>query len=332
MNRVTQRILDLAPLLLFCAVLAFFGLKSRKFLEWANLVNIVVQASSTGIVAVGMTFVLLTAGVDLSVGAIMFVTAAVAGKMALAGLPLSWGLVAMLAVGLAFGAFNALFITRVRVVAFIVTLATLFIGRGLGLFITETRAMNLPESFLQLGSARWLTIPLPAWLFAATLVIGHLVLTLTPFGRQVFAVGHDVEAAKKAGVRTGWILAAVYLISGVCAALAAMVTLGQLGAVSPKFGEQKEFSAIAAAVLGGTSLFGGRGQVLPGTLLGALLIQTLENGLVVINANPYLYTMVISATILLAVILESFRNRANEQLRRRLIRPITSPISQSARN
>jgi ribose transport system permease protein len=310
MNRVTQRVLDFAPWLLFGAVLAFFGMQSSKFLEPRNLVNIVVQASSTGIVAVGMTFVLLTAGVDLSVGAIMFVAAAVAGKMILAGQPLPLTLLAMLAVGLAFSAFNAFFITRVRVAAFIVTLATLFIGRGLGLRITETRAMNLPDNFLELGAARFVGVPLPAWLFAGILVGGHLVLTRTPFGRQVFAVGHDVEAARKAGIRTGRILAAVYLISGVCAAIAAMVTLGQLGAVSPKFGEQKEFAAIAAAVLGGTSLFGGRGNVLPGTLLGALLIQTILNGLVILNANPYLYPMVTAAVVLSAVLMESLRNRA----------------------
>lgn len=316
MNRLTQRLLDSAPLLLFAAVLAFFGWQSDKFLEPRNLVNIVVQASSTGIVAVGLTFVLLTAGVDLSVGAIMFVAAAIAGKIALAGLPLPLALLAILAVGLIFGAINALFITRVRVAAFIVTLAMLFIGRGLGLRITETRAMNLPDSFLQLGSERFLSVPLPAWLFAATLVIAHLVLTRTPFGRQVFAVGQDLEMARKAGVRTGRILAVVYLISGLCAALAAMVTLGQLGAVSPKFGEGKEFAAIAAAVLGGTSLFGGRGSVLPGTLLGALLIQTIENGLVVVNANPYLYPMVTSAVIFAAVLLESLRNRASKGLPR----------------
>lgn len=309
MNRAVQRLLNVAPLLLFVAVLSFFGLQSGKFLEPRNLVNIVVQASSTGIVAVGMTFVLLTAGVDLSVGAIMFVAAAVAGKMAVAGWPLPLALLAMVAVALLFGAFNAFFVTRIRVAAFIVTLATLFIGRGLGLRITETRAMNLPDSFLQLGSAKFLGVPLPAWLFAAVLVVAHLVLTRTPFGRQVFALGHDAEMAKKAGIRAGIVLAAVYLISGLCAAIAAMVTLGQLGAVSPKFGEQKEFAAIAAAVLGGTSLFGGRGNVLPGTLLGALLIQTIENGLVVMNANPYLYPMVTSAVIFAAVLLESLRNR-----------------------
>ncbi|HXT38937.1 MAG TPA: ABC transporter permease [Candidatus Angelobacter sp.] len=310
MNRAGQRLLDFAPLLLFVAVLAFFGMQSGKFLEPRNLVNIVVQASSTGIVAVGMTFVLLSAGVDLSVGAIMFVAAAIAGKMALAGSPLALALLVMVGVSLIFGAFNAFFITRVRVAAFIVTLATLFIGRGLGLRITETRAMNLPDSFLQLGAAKVLSVPLPAWLFAVVLVVAHLVLTRTPLGRQIFAVGHDVEMAKKAGIRTGRILATVYLISGACAAIAAMVTLGQLGAVSPKFGEQKEFAAITAAILGGTSLFGGRGSVLPGTLLGTVLIQTIENGLVMTNANPYLYSMIISAVIFAAVLLESLRNRA----------------------
>src|SRR6185369_16638539 len=149
MNRSVRRLLDFAPLLLFVFMLVYFGMQSPRFLEPRNLVNILVQASSTGIVAVGMTFVLLTAGVDLSVGAIMFVAAAIAGKMALAGWPLPLALLAIVGVSLLFGAFNAFFITRVRVAAFIVTLATLFMGRGLGLRITETRALNLPDSFLQ---------------------------------------------------------------------------------------------------------------------------------------------------------------------------------------
>ena len=292
--------------------LVFFGLQSSRFLEPRNLINILVQASSTGLVAVGMTFVLLTAGVDLSVGAIMFMAAAIAGKMALAGWPLPVALGAMLAVSLLMGALNAFFITRARVSAFIVTLATLFIGRGLALQITETRAINFPDSYLLLGSWNFIGVPLPAWLFASALFISHLVLTRTPFGRHVYAVGQDIHAAKKAGLNTSRILFAVYLASGVCAALAAMVSLGQLGTVSPKFGEGKEFAAIAAAVLGGTSLFGGRGNVWPGTFLGAVLIQTIENGLVILNADPYLYPMVISAVIFLAVLLESLRNRSQQ--------------------
>lgn len=310
MNRISPRLLGFAPALLFLIVLTVFGLQSHRFLEPRNLTNILVQASSTGIVAVGMTFVLVTAGVDLSVGAIMFVAAALAGKAVLAGFSMPVVLLEMLITGSVLGAINAFLTTRARVAPFIVTLAMLFVGRGLGLWITQTRAMNLPDGFLRLGSARWFGLPLPAWLFAVVLISGHLILTRTPFGRQVFAIGHSREAATRAGIRTGSNLAAVYLISGLCAALAAMVSLGQLGAVSPKFGEGKEFAAIAAAVLGGTSLFGGRGGVLPGTLLGTLLIQTIENGLVVINANPYLYPMVTSTVIFIAVLLESLRNRS----------------------
>jgi ribose transport system permease protein len=239
----------------------------------------------------------------------MFVAAAVAGKLALGGTPIYLVIPCMVGAGLVFGGVNAFFITKLKVVAFIVTLAMLFVGRGLSLWITETRAMNLPGIYLEIGSARMLGVPVPAWIFLGVLIVGHLVVTRTPFGRQVLAIGHDVESARKAGIRTGRILAAVYLISGVCAAIAALISLGQLGAVSPKFGEQKEFAAIAAAVLGGTSLFGGRGSVLPGTLLGTLLIQTIENGLVIMNADPYLYPMVTSGVIFVAVGLESLRNR-----------------------
>ena len=304
-----QKLLSAMPLVMLAAVCAIFAAQTSKFLEPRNLLNIVAQASSTGILTIGMTFVLLTAGVDLSVGAMMFVAAAIAGKMAVSGTPLPVVLLAMLGVTLGFAMFNGLFIVRVRVAAFIVTLAALFIGRGLGLFITKTRAINLPDSFLAIGSAQFVGVPLPAWIFFGALIIAHVVLTRTPFGRQVFAVGYNVEAARKAGVQTGRILMMVYMISGVCAAVAAMITMGQLGAVSPKFGEQREFAAIAAAVLGGTSLFGGRGNILPGALVGSLLIQTIENGLVLINANPYLYPMVISSVIFAAIILESLRNR-----------------------
>jgi ribose transport system permease protein len=304
-----QRLLNAAPLIMLGVLMIAFGSQTSKFLEIRNLLNIVAQASSTGILAIGMTFVLLTAGVDLSVGAVMFVAAAVAGKMALAGAPMPLALASMILVGLTFAVFNSFFIVRVRVAAFIVTLAALFIGRGLGLRITQTRAINLPDIYLTLGSAKFLGIPLPAWLFISALLLGHVILTRTPFGRQVFALGHNLESARKAGIRCGGVLFRVYVISSVCAALAAMITLGQLGAVSPKFGEQKEFAAIAAAVLGGTSLFGGRGNILPGALIGSLLIQTIENGLVLSNANPYLYPMVISGVIFIAITLESSRNR-----------------------
>lgn len=319
-SSLSPLLLRSATLVLFVIMLAAFGAMEPRFLAPQNLINIVVQSASTAIVAAGMTFVLLTAGVDLSVGAIMFVGAAVAGKMAVGGAPLGACVAALLGIGLLGGIVNALLVTRLRIVAFIATLGTLYIGRGFATWLTQTRAINLPDaSFPALASGTWLGVPLPLWLLGLVLVIAHVVLTRTAFGRQVYAVGHNAEAARKAGVNTTRILAGAYLISGGCAALGGVITLGQLGSVSPKFGEFREFAAIAAAVLGGTSLFGGRGNVLPGTLLGAVFIQSVENGLVVVNADPYLYPMITSAVIFLAVLLDSLSHLARQKATRRFV-------------
>jgi ribose transport system permease protein len=330
MNQVLLRLLNSSTLLLFVGVLSLFGMWSPRFLTGPNLINILVQSSATAVVAMGMTFVLLTASVDLSVGAVMFVAAAVAGKILSSaslvasgwGLPLA--LLAILGVGTAGGAVNAFLITRLRILPFVATLGTLYIGRGLGLWITQTRAMNLPESFLILGTARMAGLPLPLLLLGVVVAAAHLVLTRTPFGRQIYAVGTNPEAARKAGVNTRRIQAAVHLIAGIAAALGAILSLTQLGAVSPTFGLNREFSAIAAAVLGGASLFGGRGAVFPGTLLGAVLIQSVENGLVIVNADPYLYPIITSAIIFLAVLIDSTRHRLLAHLHRRRI--FTEPL------
>ncbi len=306
-------------MVVLAVVLLTFGTLSPAFLRGSNLLNIVVQTSSTGILAVGMTFVLLTAGVDLSVGSVMFVAAAVGGKLALGGWPLSVVLPVMIAIGALGGALNALFITRLGVLAFVVTLATRYFGRGLGLWLTETRAMNLPEAFYEMGAARWLGVPLPVLCLGLVVLLAHVTLTRTPFGRHVYAVGADPGAARKAGINTASVLFAVYLVCGVCAALAGIVSLSQAPAVSPGFGNNREFMAIAAAVLGGTSLFGGRGAVFPGTVLGALLIQSIENGLNVLNVDPYLYPLVTSTVILLAVLLDAVRSRLLALRNRRLI-------------
>jgi ribose transport system permease protein len=313
-------LLNHLPIALAAGVFLAFGTLSPKFLELNNLVNILVQASSAGIVAIGMTCVLLVAGIDLSVGAIMYLTAALAARMTLGGIALPWAILAILVLGLLFGGVNAFFIARFRILPFVVTLATLYMGRGLGLWITETRAMNLPEQLLVIGSSRLAGIPIPVLVFFAVLVIAHLVLTRTPYGRQIYAVGQDLEGAQKAGLNPGRILVSIYLVSGLCAALGGLVSVAQLGAVSPTFGNQREFAAVAAAVLGGTSLFGGRGQVFPGTVLGTLLIQMIESGLVILNADPYLYPLITSSIIFLAVLLDCLRNRQIQRLSRRKIR------------
>lgn len=303
-----------APLILFVLVFAAFGSQSTRFLEPQNLINILIQSSAIAVAAFGMTFVLLTAGVDLSVGSMMFVAVAVSGKLIFNGQPLWLGFFAAMLVGVAGGALNAVFITLFRVIPFIATLAMLFVARGFGLWLTNTRAMNMPESVTALGAIRLVGIPLPVIVMACVALVSHWFLTSTPWGRQIYAIGGDTDSARKAGVRVGLILTLVYVICGGCAALSGLISLTQTGAVSPSFGQQKEFAAIAAAVLGGTSLFGGRGNILPGTLFGAILFQTVENGLVIINADPYIYPMVLSGVIFLAVLLDTIRDRTARSL------------------
>ena len=211
----------------------------------------------------------------------------------------------ILLVGFIFGCINGLSIVRFRIVPFIVTLATLFMGRGLGLFISDTRAVNLPESFLSIGSMKLVGIPLPIVIMMAVLLTLHLILSHTTLGKQLYAIGNSQEKSRKAGIQVNRLLLIVYLISGLCAAIGGFVAIAQLGAISPSFGNQSEFTAIAAAVLGGTSLFGGRGGIFPGTFIGALLIQTIQNGLVIINADPYLYPLITAAMIFLIVFIDS---------------------------
>jgi ribose transport system permease protein len=291
-------------LLLFLVIVLFSSL-SDGFFNVRNLVNILIQVSGLAIVAAGMTLVLITAGIDLSVGSVMFLAGVVSGKIVTGGAPLWLALPVALLVGVAMGWVNGISVVRFKIVPFIVTLATLYMGRGLGLYISETRAVNLPDSFLAIGTLKILRIPLPIMIMVLVLVILHLIMTRTTFGRQLYAIGHNRDKSVRAGIRVNKLLMKVYLISGLCAAIGGFVAMAQLGAISPSFGNQSEFMAIAAAVLGGTSLFGGKGAIFPGTFIGALLIQTIQNGLVIINADPYLYPLITAALIFGIVLIDS---------------------------
>jgi ribose transport system permease protein len=307
-----------APILLFAVLIIIFGLMSARFLTPVNFVNIINQSSHIAIIAIGMTFVLLVAGIDLSVGANMYLSAAVLG-MFLAKLPPLAAFPVVAVLGLAFGVANAFIVTQLRVAAFITTLATLFVGRGIALYFSGNKMVPFNKAILTFGRTAYLGIPSAIWIFAIVLVIAVVVLKLTTFGRQVYAVGADPDAAAKAGINVKGVIFSVYCICGVCAAVGGLVSASQVAVASSTFGFQKEFPVIAAAVLGGTSLFGGRGGVL-GTVFGAVLIQTVENGLVMTNANPYLYPLVISVIIFIAVFIDSSRTTVLERLERRTIR------------
>lgn len=315
--RFLLRLLDAVPLALFALIVLLFGAASERFLTLENASQILAQSAPIVIVAAGMTFVLLTAGVDLSVGALMFVGAGLVGHLALSGQPVWVCALVMIAAGAAGGLANAVLVARFGLVAFVATLATLYIGRGLGRWITGTRAMNLPDTFLAFGAGELLGVPVAVWIAGAVAAASQFVLSSTPFGRQLYALGANREAARKAGLDTRRLTMAVYVISGGCAGLGGLLALSRLGAVSPRFGELYEFEAITAAVLGGTSLYGGHGRVLPGTVVGALLVRTIFSGLVTVQADPYLYPLVTAGIIFLAVLVDSARVQLAATLIRR---------------
>lgn len=323
MSNLFNRLLNNSTIVLFVVVFIIFGLSSPRFFEPDSIINnIVKQASYTGIIAVGMTFVLLTAGIDLSVGSNMYLSSVVAGLlMRHFGLDVPVALVIALAVGTLFGAINAFCIIKLRIIPFMVTLSTLVIGRGIGTALTESKQIDFPEKMSAFGQTPVFGLPMPVIVFLIVMVVAHLILTRTALGRQIYAVGNDSEAAKKAGINTDRLIAFVYIASGFCAALAGFILISQIGRLDRSFAEGREFDAIAASVLGGTSLFGGVGNIF-GAVIGALLTQMVQAGLVFNNVNLYLQPMVRAVIIFIAVFLDSLRGRNLERLKRRFIRPV----------
>ena len=310
--------LRFAPLMLFVALCIVFGALSDRFLSLANFRNILAQSTHVAVMAIGMTFVLLVRGVDLSVGSVMYLVAVAMG-LYLSGLPLALSIPAIVLIGAAFGAVNACFVTGLRIASFIVTLATLFIGRGFALYLSETKMVFQSDTVQTLGRSSFLAIPWAIWIAAAVACAAWVTLTQTPYGRQIYAVGADPDSAAKAGIRVQPIVFSVFCICGACAAIGALISVSQVGAAAATFGYQEEFPVIAAAVLGGTSLFGGRGGVF-GSIFGAVLVQTTANGLVMLNADPYLYPLVNSLIIFIAAWVDGRRRLMTERIEQRKIR------------
>ena len=320
-NNFRLMLLKSIPLILFLFVFILFGFSAKNWFTIVNAENILRQSSYIGILATGMTFVLLTGGVDLSIGANMFLSGSIAGLLMSSGVPIWGGLCICLIVGIIFGFINAFFIVKLKVLPFVVTLATMTAGRGLTLIITKSAAVDLPPILISgLGSGRFLGISYSIYFFIIIIVISALILKYTPWGRQIYAVGHDSDTAKKAGIKTQQILAFVYIFNGFLAALATIVSISQIGNINAGFGSGIEFSAISASVLGGTSMAGGVGTIFPGAFIGTLLVQMVEAGLVYLQVDLYVQPLVSAIVILLAVFLDSIRTRFIRRLEKRNIR------------
>lgn len=292
---------SLIGLILLCVVISFV---TPRFLTVTNILNVFTQVSVNAIIAVGMCFVILTGGIDLSVGSTLAITGAVAASLVKSNTNVLLAVIIALIIGALIGLFNGILVSKGKIQAFIVTLASMTIFRGVTYVYTKgTPISGLGSNFTVIGNGKLAGIPLPVILIAVVVLAAWYVLTQTRYGRYVYAVGGNEDSARLSGINTDKIKTLVYVIVGVTSALSGIVVTSRIGSASPNAGSGFELDAIAAVVLGGTSLAGGEGSVI-GTIIGAMIIGVLNNGLNLMNVSPFYQLIVKGFVIVLAVILD----------------------------
>lgn len=310
---------SLIALFLLCLLISLI---SDKFLTVSNGWNVMRQISVNVCISVGMTLVVLTAGIDLSVGSVLALCGALTAGLLKNGIAIPQAdlfigftiLGAMLAgvlVGTALGAFNGWAITRFKVPAFIATLAMLTIARGLTLLYTQGFPISgLGDNFAYLGTGWFLNIPVPVWISGIVVLFAVILTTKTRLGRYIYAIGGNESASRLSGINISRVKIIVYSIAGALAAIGGLIVTSRLDSAQPNAGSSYELDSIAAVVIGGTSLSGGKGTIL-GTVLGAIIIGVLNNGLVLLNVSPFWQQVVKGAVILLAVIIDKSNAKNN---------------------
>ncbi len=290
------------------------GLVNPLFFGTQNITNIFFQASFIFIIGVAMTFVLISAGLDLSVGSVLGLGGVIAGLALLTGLPIWLSVIIGLLLGVAVGLFNGFFIAFFKMPTLIVTLAMMYIARGICEYLTRgTPVYPLPLAFNQIGQGRLaLTadfgIPWPIIIAVVVGIIGHVILVKTAFGRSVFAIGGNLETARLSGINVRKVTIIIYVFSAVMASLAGVTTAARLGSALSNAGMGMELNVIAAVIIGGTSMFGGVGSVL-GTAIGALLMTTVTNAMAMLAISVFLQKVIIGAIILLAVGIDLYNRK-----------------------
>lgn len=304
------------------ALMVLFAFLSSSFLTWSNLITVLVQSSINGLLAIGMTLVIVSGGIDLSVGAIAGLCGMIVGALIDVGIPLhvfgvviyphAWAVVVLgIGAGAFIGAINGFIITRLKVAPFIATLGMLYIARGVALlsnngstfpFLDGTPAHG-NQGFPWLGNGLLLDIPVPIWLLAVATLLAAGVANRTTFGRHVYAIGGNERAAALSGVKVQSVRARVYVIAGALSALAGIVIAAQLDSAGAAAGTGYELNAIAAAVLGGTSLMGGKGTI-SGSVIGALVIAVLVDGLILLGVSDFWQMIITGFVIVIAVAID----------------------------
>jgi ribose transport system permease protein len=309
------QIARLRPLIALVILCIGIGLLTDKFFTVSNTWNVMRQISVNICISVGMTLIVLTAGIDLSVGSVLALCGAITAGLLKNGIELPsnnlfigftllGAIVAGLVIGCVLGFFNGWVITKFKVPPFVATLAMLTIARGLTMLWTKGFPISgLGADFAFLGTGWFLGIPLPVWISGIVVLIAVLLTTQTRFGRYIYAIGGNESAAKLSGINIGKVKMIVYAIAGGLAAVGGIMVTSRLDSAQPNAGMSYELDSIAAVVIGGTSLAGGRGAVM-GTVLGAIIIGVLNNGLVLLNVSPFWQQVVKGFVILLAVIID----------------------------
>jgi erythritol transport system permease protein len=319
-------LLKMRTLVALFLVFIFFAVMAPNFLSAANVLIISKHVALNAFLAIGMTFVIVAGGIDLSVGSIVGLCAMVAGYLVLYGIDLGIGwsiqlntleicLIVLLG-GAFIGILNGLLVTKLNVAPFIATLGTLYVARGAALLFSDGRTFpNLngnPDygsaSFPWIGVGSLLGIPVAIWILAIVAIIAAYIAARTPLGRHIYAVGGNERGAALSGVNVGRVKIFVYMFSGLCAALVGLIIASQLQASHPATGETFELNAIAAAVLGGTSMSGGRGRI-GGTLIGAFVIGILADGLIMMGVSAFWQTVIKGLVIIAAVVIDQFQQK-----------------------
>lgn len=295
---------------IFIGMVILMSILSPAFLNVYNLINIVRQVSFIGIVAMGVTIIIITKGIDLSSGSVIALVSVIAASFAHPGeYPLVVSILVGLAVGTLAGFINGTITAKGMIPPFIATLGMMTAARGLALLYSDGKPIdNLSDSFLFLGAGDILGIPFPIIIFAIAGIISHLLLNNTKFGKHTYAIGGNEQAARISGINVDRHLILVYTYAGFLTAISALMLTARISVGQPSMGVMYELDAIAAAVIGGTSLTGGIGTI-PGTIIGALIIGVLNNGLDLLNVSSYWQQILKGAIIVIAVLIDSRKNK-----------------------
>ncbi|MCA1444588.1 ABC transporter permease [Ensifer sp. IC4062] len=312
---VEQLHIRLESFIVLIVLSAIMAVLSPFFLSLSNFLNILLATSTIGVLAIAATYVIGSGGLDLSLGSVMGLSGVAGAYVAVnLGAPSPVGLAACILAGAAAGYVNGQLITRAFVPAFIVTLGMLGLARGLALVISDGRVIyGLPAVMVYVGQGRPLGIPMPVIIFVVTAIFAHCLLAYSKFGRHTMALGDSESAARAAGIRVERHRRILYTLSGALAGLAGMLFMARINSGDPTAGLNYELTAITAAIIGGTNLFGGRGSIL-GTMIGALIMGVLQNGLNLLAVQSYYQQMAIGAVLILAVFIDQYQVRKESRV------------------